>query len=96
MVAVTLPDGSKREFAAPVTIAEVAQSIGSGLAKAALAGSVDGRLVDLSHTIDRDGSWPSLPIKILKVWILFGTPQRIYSHMLLKNCSPMHRSLLAL
>ncbi|MEN9944100.1 MAG: hypothetical protein RLY18_58, partial [Pseudomonadota bacterium] len=54
MVAVTLPDGSKREFAAPVTIAEVAQSIGSGLAKAALAGSVDGRLVDLSHTIDRD------------------------------------------
>ena len=54
MVAVTLPDGSKREFAAPVTIAEVAQSIGSGLAKAALAGSVDGRLVDLSHTIDHD------------------------------------------
>ncbi|NDH55149.1 MAG: TGS domain-containing protein, partial [Burkholderiaceae bacterium] len=54
MVAVTLPDGSKREFAAPVTIAEVAQSIGSGLAKAALAGSVDGRLVDLSYTIDHD------------------------------------------
>jgi len=54
MVVVTLPDGSKREFPAPVTIAEVAQNIGSGLAKAALAGSVDGRLVDLSHTIDRD------------------------------------------
>jgi len=54
MVVVTLPDGSKREFAAPVTIAEVAQNIGSGLAKAALAGSVDGRLVDLSHTINHD------------------------------------------
>jgi threonyl-tRNA synthetase len=54
MVVVTLPDGSRREFAAPVTIAEVAQNIGSGLAKAALAGSVDGRLVDLSHTIDHD------------------------------------------
>lgn len=54
MVVVTLPDGSKREFPAPVTIAEVAQNIGSGLAKAALAGSLDGRLVDLSHTIDHD------------------------------------------
>ena len=54
MVVVTLPDGSKREYPAPLTVAEVAQSIGSGLAKAALAGSVDGRLVDLSHTIDRN------------------------------------------
>ena len=54
MLAVSLPDGSKREFAAPVTVAEVAQSIGSGLAKAALAGIVDGRLVDLSFTLDHD------------------------------------------
>jgi len=54
MVVVTLPDGSKREYPAPLTVAEVAQSIGSGLAKAALAGSVDGRLVDLSHTIDHN------------------------------------------
>ena len=54
MLAVVLPDGSKREFAAPVTVAEVAQSIGSGLAKAALAGVVDGRLVDLSFTLDHD------------------------------------------
>ncbi len=52
MLAVSLPDGSKREFAAPVTVADVAQSIGSGLAKAALAGIVDGRLVDLSFTLD--------------------------------------------
>ena len=54
MLAVSLPDGSKREFAAPVTVAEVAQSIGSGLAKAALAGIVDGRLVDLSFTLEHD------------------------------------------
>ena len=54
MLAVSLPDGSKREFAAPVTVAEVAQSIGSGLAKAALAGIVNGRLVDLSFTLDHD------------------------------------------
>ncbi len=54
MIAVTLPDGSVREFQAPVTVADVAQSIGAGLAKAALAGKVDGRLVDLSHVIEAD------------------------------------------
>ena len=52
MVQITLPDGSLREFASPVTVAEVAASIGAGLAKAALAGKVDGKLVDTSHTID--------------------------------------------
>ncbi|WP_439685195.1 threonine--tRNA ligase [Cupriavidus oxalaticus] len=54
MIAITLPDGSRREFPGPVTVAEVAQSIGSGLAKAALAGKVDGKLVDTSHKIDDD------------------------------------------
>jgi threonyl-tRNA synthetase len=54
MIAITLPDGSRREFSGPVTVAEVAQSIGAGLAKAALAGRVDGQLVDTSYTIDRD------------------------------------------
>lgn len=54
MVAITLPDGSKREFEGPVTVAELAASIGTGLAKAALAGRVNGRLVDLSHVIDAD------------------------------------------
>ncbi|MGO4302551.1 threonine--tRNA ligase [Cupriavidus sp. RAF12] len=56
MIVITLPDGSRREFHGPVTVAEVAQSIGSGLAKAALAGKVDGRMVDTSYTIDRDAS----------------------------------------
>ncbi|MET3449076.1 threonine--tRNA ligase [Ralstonia sp. 1138] len=54
MIAITLPDGSRREFPGPVTVAEVAQSIGAGLAKAALAGRVDGKMVDTSYTIDRD------------------------------------------
>jgi threonyl-tRNA synthetase len=56
MLHIRLPDGSQREFPGPVTVAEVAQSIGPGLAKAALAGKVDGRLVDLSHRIDADAS----------------------------------------
>ncbi len=54
MVHVTLPDGSVREFPQPLTVAEVAASIGAGLAKAALGGKVDGRLVDTSHVIDAD------------------------------------------
>ena len=54
MTRITLPDGSVREFAAPPTVHEVAASIGPGLAKAALAGRVDGTLVDTSHRIERD------------------------------------------
>jgi len=54
MINVTLPDGSVRQFEAPVTVAQVASSIGAGLAKAALAGRVNGRLVDTSHVIDAD------------------------------------------
>ena len=54
MVVVTLPDGSKREFENAVRVADVAQSIGSGLAKAALGGMVDGKMVDLSHLIEQD------------------------------------------
>jgi threonyl-tRNA synthetase len=56
MIAITLPDGSRREFEQPVSVGEVAASIGAGLAKAALAGKVDGRLVDTSYRIDRDAS----------------------------------------
>jgi threonyl-tRNA synthetase len=54
MPVITLPDGSQREFAQPVTVAEVAQSIGAGLARAALAGKVNGRLVDTAFLIDTD------------------------------------------
>ena len=54
MPVITLPDGSQRQFPHPVTVAEVAASIGAGLAKAALAGRVDDRLVDTSFTIADD------------------------------------------
>ena len=56
MVQITLPDGSKKQFSHPVTVAEVAADIGTGLAKATLAGEVDGRLVDASYRIDGDAS----------------------------------------
>ncbi|WP_431688642.1 threonine--tRNA ligase [Hahella sp. NBU794] len=54
MPVITLPDGSKREFSNPVTVLDVAADIGPGLAKAAVAGKVDGTLVDCSHVIDKD------------------------------------------
>ena len=54
MPVITLPDGSQREFAQPVTIAEIAQNIGAGLARAALAGKVNGNLVDTSYRIETD------------------------------------------
>ena len=56
MIQITLPDGSRREFDHPVTVAEVAASIGAGLAKATVAGQVDGRLVDASDRIDHDAT----------------------------------------
>ncbi len=54
MLTVTLPDGSTRQYPQPVTALEVAQSIGSGLAKATLAAEVDGQTVDASYLIERD------------------------------------------
>lgn len=56
MIEVTLPDGSKREFNSPVTVGDVAASIGAGLARAALAAKVNGKLVDLSHPITENST----------------------------------------
>jgi len=56
MLNITLPDGSQRQYENPLTVHEVAASIGAGLAKAALAGKVDGKLVDTSYTIDHDAN----------------------------------------
>ncbi|WP_338415195.1 threonine--tRNA ligase [uncultured Sphaerotilus sp.] len=60
MISIQLPDGSRREFPGPVTVAEVAASIGAGLAKAALAGRIGtgdaARVVDTSHRIEADAS----------------------------------------
>ena len=56
MPVVTLPDGSSRSYDHPVTVADIAADIGPGLAKAALAGKVDGTMVDTSYTIDDDAA----------------------------------------
>lgn len=61
MVRITLPDGSQREFQGPVSVSEVANSIGTGLGRAALAGRVgtpgtESRLVDTSYVIDQDSN----------------------------------------
>ena len=56
MINITLPDGSRREFDHPVSVLDVAASIGAGLAKATVAGVVDGKLVDASDIIDRDAT----------------------------------------
>ena len=68
MVQITLPDGSLREFAQPVTVAEVAASIGAGLAKAALGGKVDGQLVDTSYTLGAMPNWPSSRPRMPMAW----------------------------
>ncbi len=54
MLNITLPDGSQRAFDGPITVGEVAASIGTGLAKAALGGKVDGKVVDMSYRIEAD------------------------------------------
>ena len=54
MPVVTLPDGTEKPFESPVSVLQVAESIGAGLARAAVAGYVDGTLVDTSYTLDRD------------------------------------------
>lgn len=56
MPVITLPDGSQRSFEQPVTVADVAASIGAGLARAALAGKVDGKVVDTSYLIEQDAA----------------------------------------
>ena len=54
MLSITLPDGSVRQYEAPLTVGDIAASIGAGLAKAALAGKVDDKLVDLTHLVEKD------------------------------------------
>ncbi|MGI9302975.1 MAG: TGS domain-containing protein, partial [Gammaproteobacteria bacterium] len=56
MPQITLPDGSQRSFDMPVSVREIAESIGPGLAKAALAGKVDGRLVDTAYVVNDDAA----------------------------------------
>jgi threonyl-tRNA synthetase len=69
MIQITLPDGSQREFPGPVTVAEVAASIGAGLAKAALAGKVgrQGGGHQL-HLIEATARWPSSRPRTPRAW----------------------------
>ena len=56
MPKIRLPDGTVKPFDGPVTVAELAAAVGPGLAKAALAGKVDGKVVDTSHVIESDAA----------------------------------------
>ena len=63
MISIVLPDGSQRNYQHALSVAEVAADIGSGLAKAALAGRVNGHVVDTSYTIDRDAEVAIITVK---------------------------------
>ncbi len=63
MIHITLPDGSQRQFPQPVTVADVAASIGPGLAKAAIAGKVDGKVVDTGYRMEKDAKLAILTAK---------------------------------
>jgi hypothetical protein len=80
MISIQLPDGSHRSFDGPVTVAEVAASIGPGLAKAALAGKVDGQLVDTSFRIEKMPISPSSPTRMPTASSSSATPR--------PTCSP--------
>ena len=78
MIHITLPDGSQREFPGPVTVAEVAASIGSGLAKAALAGKIGDKVVDTSYQITADS-----PLSIVTAKDADGLDAVSYTHLTL-------------
>ena len=63
MVAITLPDGSVRTFDGPISGADIAADIGPGLAKAAVAGRMDGAMVDLSRLVEEDTSYSIVTLK---------------------------------
>ena len=96
MVQITLPDGSKREYPGPVSVADVAASIGTGLAKAALAGKINDKVVDTSFVIEQDS-----PLSIITAKDADGLDVIRHStaHLLayaVRSCSPKPRSPSAL
>ena len=92
MLHITLPDGSQREFPGPVTVAEVAASIGAGLAKAALAGKIGDRVVDTSHLITEDSPLAIVTAKDADGWRSFATPPPTCWPTPSKSCSRTRRS----
>jgi len=91
MISVRLPDGSARQFEAPLTVAQVAASIGSGLAKAALAGRIDGKLVDTSFLIERDVELAIITDKDADGVDVIRHSARTCWPTRSRNCSPMRR-----
>jgi threonyl-tRNA synthetase len=73
MPTITLPDGSQRSFDHPVSVAEVAASIGAGLAKATVAGKVNGKLVDACDLITSDATCKSSRPRMKRGWRSFVT-----------------------
>ena len=74
MINITLPDGSVRQYEAPTTVMQIAQSIGSGLAKATVAGKVNGILRDASDPISEDAAVQIITPKDPKAWKSSATP----------------------
>jgi len=77
MPTITLPDGHQRVFDHPVSVRDVAAAIGPGLAKAALAGKVDGRLVDASHVLNQDANLAIITNATPKGWTSSAIPAPI-------------------
>ncbi|OBX36476.1 threonine--tRNA ligase [Halomonas elongata] len=74
MPIVTLPDGSQRSFDEPLSIMQLAESIGTGLAKACVAGRIDGELVDAADIIDHDAEVAIITARDPEGWTSFVTP----------------------
>lgn len=91
MTVVRLPDGSERCFDHVVKVLDVAAAIGPGLARAAIAGKINGKAVDLDSPIERDCELAIITEKDPEELKLFGIPVHIYWRMLLKNYSRMRR-----
>ncbi len=89
MPTITLPDGKQLQFDGPVTVAEVAARIGAGLARAALAGEVDERLVDTSHTATPP--YPSSRPATPRAWRSSATARRTCWRRRSSSCSRRRR-----
>ncbi|GAO95028.1 hypothetical protein PSA5_19945 [Pseudomonas syringae pv. actinidiae] len=86
MPTITLPDGSQRSFDHAVSVADVALSIGAGLAKATVAGKVDGKLVDACDLIENDASLQIITPKDAEGWRSSVTPALTWWGMRSSSC----------
>ena len=93
MPTITLPDNSKRKFDNPLSIDDIAKDIGPGLAKATIAGKVNGLLVDASDIIQEDCDLEIVTIRMMRELRLLDTLARIFLLMLLNKFIQMHRWL---